>query len=184
MVVCLFLGDCIMQIAVLILYLLCVISGDECFYVENARVTEYVPELGGQNCEEPCDKTAYMTPVIYGETVACGPDIPYSTRVYIQDVGWRICQDHGGAIDNDEIDVAVPPHEYLVMGYSGYRNVVWVLPDGVQLSEPVGIELRELVGARPNRPAGGATKGMGQPMEKESGPRVSEERERTNVRVR
>ena len=145
-----------MQIATLILYLLCVVSGGECLYVEDARVTEYVPELGGLNCEEPCDKTAYMTPVLYGETAACGPDIPYATRVYIQDVGWRVCQDHGGAIDNDEVDVAVRPDEYLVKGYSGYRNVVWILPDGVRLSEPVGIQLRELVGRNLNRPAGGA----------------------------
>jgi hypothetical protein len=120
-----------MQITALIIFLLCMINGGNCLFVEDARVTEYVPELGGTNCSEPCDRTAYMTPIIYGETVACGPDIPYSTEVYIQDVGWRTCQDHGGAIDNDEVDVAVLPDEYLVLGISGYRDVVWVLPDEV-----------------------------------------------------
>ena len=145
-----------MQLAVLIRYLLCVVSGGECLYVEDAHVTEYVPELGGLNCEEPCDKTAYMTPVIYGETVACGPDIPYATRVYIQGVGWRVCQDRGGAIENNEIDVAVRPEEYLIMGYSGYRKVVWVLPDGARLDEPVGVQLREIVGRSLRQAAGGA----------------------------
>jgi len=105
------------------------INGGNCLLVEDARVTEYVPELGGTNCSEPCDRTAYMTPIIYGETAACGPDIPYGTEVYIQDVGWRTCQDRGGAIDNDEVDVAVLPEEYLLLGINGYRDVVWVLPE-------------------------------------------------------
>jgi hypothetical protein len=118
-----------MQITALIIFLLCMINGGNCLLVEDARVTEYVPELGGTNCAEPCDRTAYMTPIVYGETAACGPDIPYGTEVYIQDVGWRTCQDRGGAIDNDEVDVAVLPEEYLVLGISGYRDVVWVLPD-------------------------------------------------------
>jgi 3D (Asp-Asp-Asp) domain-containing protein len=117
-----------MQLAALMIYLFCLVNGGNCLYVEDARVTEYVPELGGTNCEEPCDLTAYMTPVIYGETAACGPNIPYGTQVFIEDVGWRTCQDRGGAIDDDEIDVAVPPDEYLVSGISAHRTVVWVLP--------------------------------------------------------
>jgi hypothetical protein len=120
-----------MQITALIIFLLCMINGGNCLLVEDARVTEYVPELGGTNCAEPCDRTAYMTPIIYGETAACGPDIPYGTEVYIQDVGWRTCQDRGGSIDNDEVDVAVRPDEYLVLGINGHRDVVWVLPDEV-----------------------------------------------------
>jgi hypothetical protein len=117
-----------MQVTALIIYVLCLLNGGQCLLVEDAHVTEYVPEFGGENCEDPCDRTAYMTPVIYGETVACGPDIPYGTQVYIQGVGWRVCQDRGGAIDNDEVDVAVEPDDYLIWGISGYRDVVWVLP--------------------------------------------------------
>jgi hypothetical protein len=117
------------QLIALAIYLLCVANGANCLYVEGARVTEYVPELGGVNCEEPCHLTAFMTPILYGETAACGPSIPYGTRVYIEGVGWRTCQDRGGSIDDDEVDVAVRPSEYLVLGINGYRDVVWLLPD-------------------------------------------------------
>lgn len=119
-----------MQVASLIIYLFCLANGGSCQYVDNARVTEYAPELGGTNCLEPCDLTAYMVPVVYGETAACGPTIPYGTRVHIEGIGWRTCQDHGGAIDDDEVDVAVRGQDYLVGGISGYRDVVWVLPPG------------------------------------------------------
>jgi hypothetical protein len=117
------------QLIALAIYLLCVANGASCLYVQDAHVTEYVPELGGHNCEEPCNMTAFMTPILYGETAACGPDIPYGTRVFIDGVGWRTCQDRGGAIDNDEIDVAVRAMDYLRLGINGYRDVVWLLPD-------------------------------------------------------
>jgi 3D (Asp-Asp-Asp) domain-containing protein len=117
-----------MQTTALIIYLFCVVNGGNCLYVKDAHVTEYAPELGGHNCQEPCDKTAYGTPVLYGETAACGPNIPYGTRVYIEEVGWRACQDRGGAIEDDEVDVAVRSSDYLVSSITGYRGVVWVLP--------------------------------------------------------
>jgi hypothetical protein len=117
------------QLIALAIYLLCVANGANCLYVQDAHVTEYVPELGGHNCEEPCNMTAFMTPILYGETAACGPDIPYGTRVFIDSVGWRTCQDRGGAIDNDEVDVAVRAVDYLRLGINGYRDVVWLLPD-------------------------------------------------------
>ena len=110
------------------IYLFCLANGGACTFVADAHVTEYAPEMGGHNCEEPCDKTAYLTPVIYGETAACGPNIPFGTRVYIEDVGWRTCQDHGGAIDDDEVDVAVEEEDYLLYGISGYHDVVWLFP--------------------------------------------------------
>ena len=119
-----------MQLIALAFYLFCIASGGQCMYVENAHVTEYAPELGGHNCQEPCDLTAFMTPLIYGETAACGPSIPYGTRVYIEGVGWRTCQDRGGAIDDDEVDIAVLPEDYLQFGFSGHRDVVWILPAG------------------------------------------------------
>jgi 3D (Asp-Asp-Asp) domain-containing protein len=118
------------QLIALAIYLLCVANGANCLYVQDAHVTEYVPELGGHNCEEPCNMTAFGTPILYGETAACGPNIAYGTRVFIDGVGWRTCQDRGGAIDDDEVDVAVRPAEYLRLGINGYRDVVWLLPDG------------------------------------------------------
>ena len=121
-----------MQYVAWVIYMFCVANGGHCLYLENARVTEYAPEMGGNNCAEPCDRTAYMTPIIYGETAACGPNVPYGTQVYIEYVGWRTCQDRGGAIEDDEVDVAVQPFDYLKMGITGYRPTVWVLPDSIR----------------------------------------------------
>ncbi len=106
----------------------CIVTGGHCLHELAARVTEYVPEWGGHNCMEPCDLTASMTPVVPGVTAACGPGIPFGTRVFIEDVGWRTCQDRGGAIDNDEIDVAVEPGDYMRLGINRSHAVTWVLP--------------------------------------------------------
>jgi 3D (Asp-Asp-Asp) domain-containing protein len=40
-----------------------------------------------------------------GETVACPRDIPLGTRVDIEGVGERVCEDRGGMIRNNRIDV-------------------------------------------------------------------------------
>ena len=111
-----------------LLLLFCLAIGGHCLYEPAARVTEYVPEWGGINCAPPCHLTASMTPVTPGVTAACGPSIPFGTRVYINDIGWRTCQDRGGAIDDDEIDVAVEPGEFMRLGINGHHAVVWVLP--------------------------------------------------------
>lgn len=118
-----------------VIYLVCIANGGKCNFVADAHVTEYAPEMGGENCEEPCDQTAYMTPVIYGETAACGPNIPFGTQIYIQDVGWRICQDHGGAIEDDEVDVAVREEDLLKYGISGYHDVVWIFPQNEEAKD-------------------------------------------------
>ena len=113
----------------LAIFLLCFMTQSaDCAFVPAAHVTEYVPEFGGINCADPCDRTAYMEPIFYGLTAACGLGISYGTRVYIETVGWRTCMDHGGAIDDDEVDVAVLPADYLQFGISGTHDVVWVLP--------------------------------------------------------
>ena len=113
----------------LAIFLLCWMTQSvDCVFVPAAHVTEYVPEFGGINCMEPCDRTAYLEPIFYGTTAACGLGIEYGTRVYIESVGWRTCMDHGGAIDDDEVDVAVLPADYLQFGISGYHDVVWVMP--------------------------------------------------------
>ncbi len=116
-----------MQTVAWVIYLFCVVNGGRCLYVEDARVTEYSPEMGGLNCDGTCEHTAFMTPVTYGLTAACGPGIPFGTRVYIERVGWRTCQDRGGLIEDDEVDVAVRAREYQKLGIDGRRPVVWLL---------------------------------------------------------
>jgi len=116
-----------MSITALAIYLVCIMTGGTCLFAEGAHVTEYAPLMGGINCQEPCELTASMTPVLYGTTAACGPGIPFGTRVFVDQVGWRTCLDRGGAIEDDEVDVAVLPAEYLQRGISGYHDVVWVM---------------------------------------------------------
>jgi len=123
------------NVMVVAIYLLAcnVENGAVCEYrfVPNARVTEYVPEWGGNNCMEPCDMTAFMVPVQYGVTAACGPDIPYNTTVTVF-VPWldkpvvRKCKDRGGGIGNDDVDIAMPPDDngYYYSGSGGWP-VLW-----------------------------------------------------------
>ena len=111
-----------------VFWIVCSNMGESCtLTLPRARVTEYAPELGGGNCMEPCHLTGYLEPIEYGVTAACGLNVPYGTTVTIQSPWWTIerkCADHGGAIDNDEIDVAVRGAESPV-GYYGYFIVTW-----------------------------------------------------------
>ena len=111
----------------LLIFLFCFISGGSCQFVESARVTTYAPELSGINCQEPCNLTGYLLPLEYGVGAACGLSIPYNTRVYIEGVGWRVCNDHGGAIDDDEVDILIQAEEYPSW-MAGMRDTVWVFP--------------------------------------------------------
>ena len=135
---------CVTAIAI---YFWCLSMGLTCQYIEEARITHYCPPLGGINCSEPCDLTAYMEPLNYGWTAACGLDLPYGTRIFMDGVGWRTCADHGGAITNVRVDVAIPPEECVWVEYTkrdgtldlwcnhwvmGYRDTVWVYPSEVE----------------------------------------------------
>jgi len=111
----------------LLIYLFCFVTSNQCQFVPDANVTVYAPELGGINCQEPCDLTAYSEPLQYGIGAACGLDIEYGARVYIEGVGWRTCNDHGGAINNNEVDILIRASEYPSW-MSGERDVVWVTP--------------------------------------------------------
>ena len=51
--------------------------------------------------------TASGATVEPGVTVAAGSNIPFGTRIYIPGYGYREVQDRGGAIGNNNIDVAV-----------------------------------------------------------------------------
>lgn len=50
-----------------------------------------------------------------GETIACPPELPFGTRVYIEGLGEiagygdeRVCADRGGRIKGARIDVYMP----------------------------------------------------------------------------
>jgi 3D (Asp-Asp-Asp) domain-containing protein len=49
--------------------------------------------------------TASGTKAVEGRTVACPPSLAFGTRVNIEGIGIRICEDRGGAITDGHIDV-------------------------------------------------------------------------------
>jgi hypothetical protein len=116
-------------IAALIFYALALVQGQPAAMVGDARVTSYVPEHGGVNCMEPCDKTAFMSEIEYGVTAACGPSWPWNTRVVVF-TPWRTyefrCQDRGGGITDDRVDVAMTPDQHDRLPLYGNWPVVWI----------------------------------------------------------
>ena len=75
------------------------------------EATAYAP-LDPQAVEGMCYEgdphiTASGAPVILGETVAAGPDMPFGTEVYIRGLGRRVVQDRGGRIGDKQLDVVV-----------------------------------------------------------------------------
>jgi 3D (Asp-Asp-Asp) domain-containing protein len=49
--------------------------------------------------------TASGTYVTEGRTIACPRSMKFGTKVHIQGLGYRVCEDRGGAITNGHIDV-------------------------------------------------------------------------------
>lgn len=49
-----------------------------------------------------------------GRTVACPPEIPFGTRIHIEGVGDRICEDRGGAIHGNILDLFVGSQEEAI----------------------------------------------------------------------
>ena len=135
------------------LLIVCLVSGAQCFAGE-AVVTEYEPWRGpGINCVEPCDMTAFMVPVEYGVTAACGPSWPFGTTVtfvtHWGEIVTRTCTDRGGGVGDYHVDVAAPEGD-TGRYYSGRYTpwpVLWVVPleDG-ELAREVSIkDLRALL---------------------------------------
>lgn len=62
-----------------------------------------------------------------GRTIAVDPNvIPYGSIVYIQDYGYFIAEDCGGAIKQTRIDIFTASHEYAIQQGKKVANV-WVL---------------------------------------------------------
>lgn len=62
-----------------------------------------------------------------GRTIAVDPNvIPYGSIVYIQDYGYFIAEDCGGAIKQNRIDIFTASHEYAIQQGKKVANV-WVL---------------------------------------------------------
>lgn len=51
--------------------------------------------------------TASGTKVKEGVTVACSPSYPFGTKLRIQNIGIRVCEDHGSAIKGNHLDLYI-----------------------------------------------------------------------------
>ena len=90
-------------------------SGTNMRYIGNFKLTGYCPCY---KCSEGYgSNTATGVRAQEGVTIAVDPRIiPYGTKVYIENVGYRIAQDCGGAIKKQKIDIYVSNHK------SCYKN--------------------------------------------------------------
>lgn len=69
----------------------------------------------------PPPKGTGTIPVV-GKTLACPPRLPARAWVYVTSVGFRRCEDRGGAIRGNVVDVFVPDSAAAVR--FGRRNVL------------------------------------------------------------
>ena len=88
-------------------------------------LTWYSPKELGKPAEKL--RTSTGTQPKEGRTIAVDPSIiPYGSIVYIQDYGYFIAEDCGGAIKENRIDIYTNSHEYAIQ--QGRKvSQVWVL---------------------------------------------------------
>lgn len=99
---------------------------DEGTFFCTAYCTEQYPHI----CGEGHGVTASGQPIQAGVTVAADTSIfPYGTVLYIEDVGIRIVQDKGSAIQGKHLDVAVDTHENAKKWSGCGNHRVWILKE-------------------------------------------------------
>lgn len=75
--------------------------------IEQMEATGYSPSDGIKGMDYIGDRnvTASGGKPIPGETIAAGPSVPFGTKMYIQDLGFRAVNDRGSAIGDNHIDI-------------------------------------------------------------------------------
>lgn len=98
-------------------------------YIGNFKCSSYCTERYPHICGTGDGITASGAPVTAGLTIAVDPEIiPLGSIVYVQDVGVRVAQDIGGAVQGYCIDVAVPGTHEDALSWPGYGyHEVWLL---------------------------------------------------------
>lgn len=82
--------------------------GETANYKAYFEVTAYTAgvESTGKNTSHPAyGLTASGSKVKDGRTIACPPKYPFGTKMKIADVGYRVCEDRGGAIKSGHLDL-------------------------------------------------------------------------------
>ena len=98
-------------------------------YIGNFKCSSYCTERYPHICGTGDGITASGAPVTAGLTIAVDPEIiPLGSVVYIEDVGVRVAQDIGGAVQGYCIDVAVEGSHEDALRWPGYGyHEVWIL---------------------------------------------------------
>ena len=95
-------------------------------YLGNFKLTHYCNERFDHICGGN-GVTASGTKTSVGRTVAVDPKkIPYGTNIYIEGYGWRVAEDCGAAVKNNQIDILVSTHSQANSMGTKFGGV-WIL---------------------------------------------------------
>lgn len=97
-------------------------------YAGEFLCTAYCTEEYPHICGTGDGITASGAPVTAGLTVAADESLPFGTVLYIEDIGVRVVQDRGAAIQGNKLDVAVSGSHEDALAWSGYgEHRVWII---------------------------------------------------------
>jgi 3D (Asp-Asp-Asp) domain-containing protein len=82
-------------------------SANQKAYFEVTAYTAGVESTGKSPSHPSYGLTASGTKVKEGRTIACPPSYPFGTKMKIDTVGFRVCEDRGGAIKTGHLDLYV-----------------------------------------------------------------------------
>ena len=70
----------------------------------------------------------FAAPATAGLTVAADESLPFGTVLYIENIGVRVVQDRGVAIQGNKLDVAVSGSHEDALNWEGYgEHRVWII---------------------------------------------------------
>lgn len=108
-----------------------IVTDDDCDdlqYVGNFKITYYC--TCSYCCGSSTGLTASGNPAVANRTVATDISIlPFGTRIYIEDLGERVCEDTGGAINGYILDVLVESHDKALQLGVDYKDVYIIRRD-------------------------------------------------------
>ena len=97
------------------------------------NITMYAPlspgAVRGRDYYGDPSLTASGEKLVPGETAAAGPNIPFGTRIYVEDVGWFTVNDRGRGVGPNDIDLAMPTTEEAIQFGKQRRLVIFQFPE-------------------------------------------------------
>lgn len=97
-------------------------------YAGEFLCTAYCTEEYPHICGTGDGITASGAQVTAGLTVAADESLPFGTVLYIENIGVRVVQDRGAAIQGNKLDVAVSGSHEDALNWEGYgEHRVWII---------------------------------------------------------